>query len=179
MFGDYRDSETGIEYIMLEDGTYVGEQTSLIICSQCESRYTTDLERDLFGYYMPHPKDFLGIEDREPLCSHCIEQGLTEALDNQTLDLLERKLGLNEGNYKALNAVIELVDNPDRMYQVVNVHERVNELERRLEDRTDSIEREVSSKLHSSSLWLNGAIAVGGFLAGVVVTLLSILLVAG
>lgn len=180
VFGDYKDSETGIEYMMLEDGTYIGEQTPLVVCSQCEHHYARDSERDLFGYYAPPPKDYSLVgdedEDKGPLCKHCLEQNLTDALDEQTLDLLERKLGLNEGNYAALNSVLRLVEDPDKLVQIVQVHSRVDELERRLEDRVDNLRSEVSSfrneisgKLIVYSIALSIVLALAGFLAGLLV----------
>lgn len=168
------DTESGLSYLELKDGTFVGEHTSLDTCPKC-GRNMEATNIDMFGEILDECREF---EDAfELLCTDCMSSAYHEGRDRRNLEILE-EIGLSAHNREALAKIAQLVkDNPTLAFQIVEVHSRIDELGRRLDDRTDSIEREVSSKLHSSTIWLNVAISVGSFLAGIVVTLLGFLLV--
>lgn len=96
-------------------------------------------------------------ESEPPKCDECSRETFGEAFDADTLDTLERKLGLGEEDKKTLQAIKTLVENPDRIYMVVKVQDRVDELERRLEDRIEGIRNAVESKLDNANTRVDNA----------------------
>lgn len=137
-----------------------------------------DQMRDLDGSALPD-EALLFEEDRRILCDLCIE----DDNDAELLALLEERIGLSEKNKRTLQEIVGIAENKDRILMVVHLHDRVNELERRLEDRVKVVSSEIESrlggaetKLHNSSMFGNAYLAVGSFLAGIVVTLLIILI---
>jgi tetrahydromethanopterin S-methyltransferase subunit B len=150
--------------------------TPIVLCSNCGIRYTEDHTRD--GTGAPLSEEELDERDREPRCWTCIEEAFGEALEKDTLDTIERKLGLTEENKKTLEALMSIIDNPDRVMMVARVQERVDELERRLEDRVESLRDLAETKLDSAnsrlfvtSLITNAALFAAGVLGGIVVAL--------
>jgi hypothetical protein len=114
-----------------------------------------------------------------PKCDVCSLEAFSKAFDSDMREWLEQTLGLTEEDKGTLQALKSIIDNPDRVFMVVNVHNRVNELERRLEDRTAGIRDAVDSKLDSAktqltiySLILNAALFLAGLLFGIVLTFL-------
>lgn len=96
-------------------------------------------------------------ESEPPKCDECSRETFGEAFDADTLDTLERKLGLGEEDKETLQAIKTLVENPDRIYMVVKVQDRVDELERRLEDRIEGIRNAVESKLDNANTRVDNA----------------------
>jgi hypothetical protein len=150
--------------------------TPVVLCSRCGDRYVEDRTRDEAGF--PLPEEDLDESDRQPRCGTCIEEALEEALAQNTLETVERKLGLTEENKETLQALMSIVENPDRVLLVARAQERVDELERRLEDRSNSLRDLVEAKLENAnsrlfvaSLITNAALFVAGVLCGIVVAL--------
>lgn len=152
-----------------------GVQIPIALCVRCEMRYTEDPNKDAYGIPIhDDPEDEL-----EVVCKHCISKGVADALEQDILALLEEKIGLTEENKKTLQALMGIIENPDRIMMVARVHDRVDELERRLEDRTEGVRDTVESKLENantrlfiSSLITNAALFLCGILFGIVVALL-------
>ena len=96
-------------------------------------------------------------ESEPPKCDECSRETFGEAFEADTLDTLERKLGLGEEDKETLQAIKTLVENPDRIYMVVKVQDRVDELERRLEDRIEGIRNAVESKLENANTRVDNA----------------------
>lgn len=164
------DRASGFTYRIAEEGKILGEQTPIALCSRCQKRYTGDPNKDVYGQNLLDHEQPEG--PREPVCDLCFNKEIEAALDAQTLALLERKLGLNEGNYAALNAVLRLVEDPDKLVQIMQVHNRVDELERRLEDRTNSLRSEFGNRTLIYGISLSVALTLLGFLAGFCLQLL-------
>ncbi len=150
----------------------------VVLCPRCRTRYAEDRTRDHMGN--PRPEGDLAETDRAPRCEECVWEELGEAFERDTLNTIERKLGLTEENKKTLEALMRIIDNPDRVMMVARVQDRVDELERRLEDRTESLRDTVESKMENansrlfvSSLITNAALFLAGLLVGVVAVLLS------
>jgi hypothetical protein len=123
--------------------------TPIVPCPRCGQRFVVDPNRDGRGNPMPLEP---GEEESEPpKCDECSRETFGEAFDADTLDTLERKLGLGEEDKETLQAIKTLVENPDRIYMVVKVQDRVDELERRLEDRIEGIRNAVESKLDNAN----------------------------
>src|SRR5215217_4760348 len=164
-----RDAKLGI------DPNEWGEKTHVARCVEC-GRYTEDPTRDYVGNPLP---DYLysSEEAKQPICEDCGLQRLAQAFEHDTLALLEERLGLVEGDKERIRAIKSLVENPDRVLRVERLHDKVDGLERRLNDKADELKQAIEAKiegantrLHSSSLWINGLVALVGFLAGVLVT---------
>lgn len=152
-----------------------GDQIPIVLCVRCELRYTEDPNRDPAGEPMHEDPE----DDLEVVCKPCLAKGVAEALEQDILALLEEKIGLTEENKKTLQALMGVIENPDRVIMVARVHDRVDELERRLEDRTEGVRDTVESKLENantrlfiSSLITNAALFLSGILFGIVVALL-------
>lgn len=64
------------------------------------------------------------------------------------------------------------MEDPDKLVQIVQVHSRVDELERRLDDRTDNLRSEFSSKVSLYSVVLGILLTAIGFLGGLVAALI-------
>jgi DNA-directed RNA polymerase subunit RPC12/RpoP len=152
-----------------------GDQIPIALCVRCERRYTEDPNKDAWG--LPIHED--PEDDLEVVCKYCLSKGVADALEQDILALLEEKIGLTEENKKTLQALMGIIENPDRVMMVARVHDRVDELERRLEDRTEGVRDAVESKLENantrlfiSSLITNAALFLSGILFGIVVALL-------
>jgi hypothetical protein len=149
----------------------------IVPCSKCGVRYAKDLTRDGMGRRLPEEE--LQEMDLPPaLCESCQQQEFGEAFDEDTLDTIGRKLGLAEDNKETLEALIYIMDNHEKVLMVRRAMDRVDELERRLEDRNNSLRDLVESKLDNassrvfvSSLITTAALFLAGVLFGVVVTL--------
>jgi hypothetical protein len=136
---------------------------------------TEDPNKDAYGIPIhDYPED-----DLEVVCKYCLSKDVADALEQDILALLEEKIGLTEENKKTLQALMGIIENPDRVMMVARVHDRVDELERRLEDRTEGVRDAVESKLENantrlfiSSLITNAALFLSGILFGIVVALL-------
>ena len=98
-----------------------------------------------------------GEESEPPKCDECSRETFGEALDADTREWLKHTLGLGEEDKETLQAIKTLVENPDRLYMVVKVQDRVDELERRLEDRIEGIRNAVESKLDNASTRVDNA----------------------
>ena len=151
--------------------------TPIVPCSVCGARYVEDPTRDGMGRQLP--EEDLFERDWQPHCESCQQQAFGEAFDEDTLDAVGRKLGITEENKGTLEALIYIMDNQDRVMMVAHAQQRVDELERRLEDRTVSLRDLVESKLENansrlfvSSLITNAALFLSGILVGIVVALL-------
>jgi DNA-directed RNA polymerase subunit RPC12/RpoP len=152
-----------------------GDQIPIALCVRCERRYTEDPNKDAWGVPMHEDPE----DDLEVVCKYCLSKGVADALEQDILALLEEKIGLTEENKKTLQALMGIIENPDRVMMVARVHDRVDELERRLEDRTEGVRDAVESKLENantrlfiSSLITNAALFLSGILFGIVVALL-------
>jgi len=153
-----------------------GVQIPIALCARCEMHYTEDPNKDAYGIPIhDYPED-----DLEVVCKYCLSKGAADALEQDILALLEEKIGLTEENKKTLQALMGIIENPDRVMMVARVHDRVDELERRLEDKTASLESKLESKLDSmdSRLWTsswvtNVVMFLCGVLVGVVIFLVS------
>jgi hypothetical protein len=152
-----------------------GDQIPIALCVRCERRYTEDPNKDAWGLPMHEDPE----DDLEVVCKYCLSKGVADALEQDILALLEEKIGLTEENKKTLQALMGIIENPDRVMMVARVHDRVDELERRLEDRTEGVRDAVESKLENantrlfiSSLITNAALFLSGILFGIVVALL-------
>ena len=153
-----------------------GDQTPIAHCVSCGS-YTTDPTRDMSGE--PSSLDPTVFEEREPRCSSCSFQAYFDATNASIMELIEQKFGITEENKKTLQALMSIIENPDRVMMVARVQDRVDELERRLEDRTAALRDTVESKMENansrlfvSSLITNAALFLAGLLFGVVVALI-------
>jgi hypothetical protein len=157
--------------------------TAIVLCPRCSERFVEDPTRDWQGNELPRDP-FGPLDDRTPsLCKVCLNESFAEALEADTLEIIEEKLGLTEENKKTLQALMSIIDNPDRVMMVARLHDRVDELERRLADRTDSLREVVESKLEgantrlldaNSRLWvamlvISACLFLLGLLVGVIV----------
>lgn len=148
-------------------------------CGQCGERLVWDYSRDRQGYQRSkYELEQMGQEGLY-LCEDCAKKNFYEAFEADILATLERRLGLTEENKKTLQALMSVIDNPDRVMMVARVQARVDELERRLEDRSNSLRDTIESKMENassrlfvSSLITNAALFLAGLLFGIVVTLL-------
>ena len=152
--------------------------TPIVPCSVCGARYVKDPTRDGMGRQLPEEELFK--TDRHPSCEPCRQQAFYEAFDSDTLDTIERELGLTAEDKETLKALVTIVGNQDRALMVARAMDRVDGLERRLEDKTASLESKVEIKLDSmdSRLWIssgvmNIALFLCGALIGVVIALLT------
>ena len=149
---------------------------SIVPCPRCGQRFVEDPNRDGLGNPIALEP---GEEEREPSkCDECMEEVFYEALEADVLHMLEHRLGLTEENKKTFQALVSFIENPDRLVMVAHAHDRVDELERRLEYRTAGIRDAVESKLdyastrvYVSSLITNAALFLAGVLVGIVVAL--------
>jgi hypothetical protein len=114
------------------------------------------------------PAHLLREEDRTPVCADCRWEDVSKAFEHDLLNLLEEKLGLTEENKDTLQALMSIIENPDRVVMVARLHDRVDELERRLTDRTDSLRDSFESKLEEANTRL--------FFAMLIVSVLALLL---
>lgn len=181
------DEVRGFTYVNLDSGSEGGRlsqmrsnlrndwgfQTPIASCARC-GRYTNDSSRDFAG--MPLHENPEDVD--EVVCSTYLNEALRKAEEQNTLALLEEKLGLTEENKKTLQALMSIIDNPDRVMMVARVQGRVDELERRLEDRTEGIRDAVESKMENansrlfvSSLIGNVALFAAGLFAGIIIAL--------
>jgi hypothetical protein len=129
--------------------------TPIVPGPRCGQRFVVDPNRDGRGNPMLLEP---GEEESEPpKCDKCSRETFGEAFDADTLDTLERKLGLGEEDKETLQAINTLVENPDRIYMVVKVQDRVDELERRLEDRIEGIRNAVESKVENANTKVDNA----------------------
>jgi hypothetical protein len=129
--------------------------TPIVPGPRCGQRFVVDPNRDGRGNPMLLEP---GEEESEPpKCDKCSRETFGEAFDADTLDTLERKLGLGEEDKETLQAINTLVENPDRIYMVVKVQDRVDELERRLEDRIEGIRNAVESKVDNANTKVDNA----------------------
>ncbi len=155
----------------------------IVPCPRCEQRFVEDPNRDGRG----DPIHLPGEDELEPpKCDECSREAYGEAYDADWLDTAARKLGLREEDKETLQDLKILIENSDRMVMVARVHDRVNELERRLEDRTAGIRDAVETKLENAntrvvnantrtfiySLIAGAALFLVGLLFGVLLTLL-------
>ena len=131
--------------------------TPIVPCPRCGQRFVVDPNRDGRGNPMPLEPGEVESEPEPPKCDECSRETFGEAFDADTLDTLERKLGLGEEDKETLQAIKTLVENPDRIYMVVKVQDRVDELERRLEDRIEGIRNAVESKLDNANTRVDNA----------------------
>lgn len=152
--------------------------TPIVPCSVCGTRYVEDPTRDGMGRQLPEEELF--ETDRQPRCKLCDQQAFYEAFDSDILNTIERELGLTAENKETLKALVTIVSNHDRVLMVAHAMNRMDELERRLEDKTSSLESKLESKLDSidSRLWTsswvtNVAMSLCGVLVGVVIFLVS------
>jgi hypothetical protein len=139
-----------------------------ITCSACGALYTSDMSEEELQE--------LGLRR---LCESCRQQKFGEALELDILDVIERRLGLTAEDQEILKALVTIVGNQDRALMVARAMDRVDALDRRLEDKTAALESKLESKLDNmdSRLWTsswvaNGALFLCGVLAGVVGTLI-------
>jgi hypothetical protein len=114
----------------------------------------------------------------------CMANKVDDEDRNRITEVLEEKLEeipvLKEDSRKAIEALLDIVvKNPDRVLRLERLYDQVESIESQLNSRTESLRREMETRLagmdtrlYNSSLVVNVALAVGGFLAGVVVTLL-------
>jgi len=121
---------------------------------------------------------FSSEEDKQPVCMHCHQEAVSKALEADVVGMIEEKLGLSEADKERLQAIRSLIENPDRVLKVERLHDKVDGIERRLDEKTEALRQEMESKLegattrlHNSALVINVTLAVGGFLAGVLATL--------
>jgi tetrahydromethanopterin S-methyltransferase subunit B len=147
----------------------------IVPCSKCGVRYAKDLTRDGMGRRLPE-EDLQDLPS--PLCESCQQQEFGDAVGQDLLEFIEDKYGLTAENKKTLEALMSIIDNPDRVMMVARVQERVDELERRLEDRSNSLRDLVESKMENansrlfvSSLITTAATFLAGVLFGIVVAL--------
>lgn len=142
----------------------------IVPCPRCGQRFVEDPNRDGLGNPIALEP---GEEEREPSkCDECMEEVFYEALEADVLHMLEHRLGLTEENKKTFQALGSFIENPDRLVMVASVQDRVDELERRLEDRTESLRDVVDSKLENAGTRLFFAmliISVLTFLLGVAI----------
>jgi hypothetical protein len=141
--------ETGLEEIRFRPEslrTHWGELTPITTCVRCD-RYMDDPNRDIAGERIHEDPE----EDREAVCFDCRAEAFESALEADVLYLLEHRLGLSEENKKTFQALGSFIENPDRLIMVAQAHDRVDELERRLEDRTAGIRDAVESKLENAN----------------------------
>jgi hypothetical protein len=149
----------------------------IVPCSKCGVRYARDLTRDGSGRRLPEEE--LQEMDLPPaLCESCRQERFYEAFDSDTLATIERELGLTAEDKETLKALVTIVGNQDRALMVARAMDRVDALERRLEDRTNSLRDLVETKLDNassrvfvSSLITTAALFLAGVLFGVVVAL--------
>jgi hypothetical protein len=111
--------------------------TPIAPCSRCGDRYVEDATRDGKGRPVPD-EELLEIEKR-PMCESCQQQKFGEAVAQDMSEFIEHVYGLTAEDKKTLQALVGIIDNPDRVMMVARVQERVDELERRLEDRSNSL----------------------------------------
>jgi len=149
----------------------------IVPCSKCGVRYAKDLTRDGMGRRLPE-EDLQEMDLPPPLCESCQQQEFSEAVGQDLLEFIEDKYGLTAENKKTLEALMSIIDNPDRVMMVARVQERADELERRLEDRSNSLRDLVESKMENansrlfvSSLITTAATFLAGVLFGIVVAL--------
>lgn len=149
----------------------------IVPCSNCGVRYAKDLTRDGMGTRLAE-EELQEMDLPSPLCDSCQRQRFGQALEADILYVIEHGLGLTAENKKTLEALMSIIDNPDRVMMVARVQERVDELERRLEDRSNSLTDLVESKMENAnsrlfvaSLITNAALFLAGLLFGIVVAL--------
>jgi len=116
----------------------------IVPCPRCGQRFVINPNRDGRGDRIPLPEE---EEMKPPKCDECSREAFGEAFDADWQDAAERILGLAEEDMKTLQALKSIIENPDRLYMVVQVHGRVDELERRLEDRVSSLRDSFEAKL--------------------------------
>jgi hypothetical protein len=103
-----------------------GDQTPIASCVRC-GRYTDDPNRDIAGKPMnENPED-----DREAVCMTCLREGVSAALREEVVEIIDETLGLGEVDRKAIRAFIETIfTDPQKILQVQDLHNRVRELEK-------------------------------------------------
>ena len=139
----------------------------IVPCPRCRQRFVVDPNRDGMCDSIP----LLPGEEalQAPKCDECSREAFGEAWDADWQDAAKRLLGLTEEDKETLKALKYLVQNhSDRIYMVVRVHDRVDELERRLEDRAESIRTAVVAPLESANIRI--------FIAMLIVSVLTFLL---
>jgi len=126
----------------------------------------------------PVPDEELLEIEKRPMCESCQQQKFGEAVAQDMSEFIEHVYGLTAENKKTLQALMGTIDNPDRVMMVAHVQERVDELERRLKDRSNSLRDLIESKMENtnsrlfiSSLITNAALFLSGLLVGILVAL--------
>jgi hypothetical protein len=122
--------------------------TPIVPYPRCGQRFVEDPNRDGRDDPIHLPGE---VEQEPPKCDECSREAYGEAYDADWLDTAARKLGLREEDKETLQDLKILIENSDRMVMVARVHDRVNELERRLEDRTVGIRDAVETKLENAN----------------------------
>jgi hypothetical protein len=151
--------------------------TPIVPCSKCGVRYAADLTRDGMGRRLPE-KELQEMDLPSPLCDSCRRQKFGEALEADILYVIEHGLGLTAENKETLKALVTIVDNQDKALMVAHAANRVDALERKLEDRTAALEDKLEDKLDSmeSRVWISSWVTnflffLCGALIGVVATM--------
>lgn len=94
-------------------------------CAGCGHQVEHVSERD-FDY--KEASEELGFEDLH--CSGCL---LTESLRQDTLRTLEDRAGLTDQHRQALRSLVEFaVENPEKVFNVERLHQRVGGLEKQV-----------------------------------------------
>lgn len=119
------------EWVLIYDRASGSVQASLIPIAPCVrcGRLTEDRTRDAYGD--PMPEHLFGPEeDKEAVCSVCRVQDISEALEEDLMLMLEKKLGLAERNRDALKSFIETIfTDPQKILQVQDLDNRVRSLQ--------------------------------------------------
>ena len=96
--------------------------------------------------------------------------------------MIEHRLGLTAEDKETLKALVTIVGNQDRALMVARAMDRVDALERRLEDKIASLENKLENKLDNmdSRLWISSWVTnVVFFVCGALVSLVLALIFGG
>ncbi len=154
--------------------------TPIVPCSVCGARYVEDPTRDGMGRQFP--EEDLFERDWHPRCESCQQQAFGEAVEQDILEMIEHRLGLTAEDKETLKALVTIVGNQDRVLMVARAMDRVDALERRLEDKTASLENKLGNKLDNmdSRLWISSWVTnVVFFVCGALVSLVLALIFGG
>jgi hypothetical protein len=112
-------------------GRYTSERTPIVPCANNCGRWAVDLRRDDFGNPIPeHTYHNVGGSAVRSICEWCEAERGEQELEEDVLELLERKLGLAERHRDALRSFIETIfTDPQKILQVQDLDNRVRSLQ--------------------------------------------------
>lgn len=110
-------------------GRRVTERVPIAACVDC-GRWAEDPTRDVFDNPMPD-HEFSNEAQKQALCVECLNEKLEELAEEETVRLLESKLGLSEQDRQVLRSFTEAIfTDPEKILKVEKTENRVTSLEK-------------------------------------------------